>query len=187
MRSANGELRVICVGRLVSLKGQSLLIEAIGELNRRGIPARAILIGDGAKRDALAHIAARVGVADRVDLLGSVGQDTIRAHYLDADIFCLPSFAEGVPVVLMEAMALERPVVTTRIMGIPELVEDGVSGLLVAPGSLAELVEALATLAGDPQRRAAMGRAGRRRVLAEFDVDRSAPRLAQLFATAGRG
>jgi glycosyltransferase involved in cell wall biosynthesis len=184
-RPAGDELRVLCVGRLVSLKGQSLLVEAIGELARRGIRARVILVGEGPKRAALEQLAVERGVADRVQLLGSVGQDTIREHYLAADVFCLPSFAEGVPVVLMEAMALELPVVTTRIMGIPELVEDGVHGRLVAPGSLPELVDALAALAADPQRRAEMGRAGRRRVLAEFDVDRSAPKLAELFAAVG--
>ena len=117
-----------------------------------------------------------------MELTGSVGQDDIRDRYLDADVFCLPSFAEGIPVVLMEAMALGRPVVTTRIAGIPELVEDGVSGLLVAPGHVEELVEALEALATDPERRRELGERGRERVLAEFDVNRSARRLRDLFA-----
>ena len=99
-----------------------------------------------------------------------------------ADVFCLPSFAEGVPVVLMEAMALGVPVVTTRVMGIPELVEDGVSGLLVAPGSRGELAGALQRLIDDAQLRAALGEAARRRVEAEHDLDRSAAQLRALFA-----
>ena len=76
-----------------------------------------------------------------------MGQDDIASYYRDADVFCLPSFAEGLPVVLMEAMATGRPVVATRITGIPELVEDGVSGFLVAPGSVEQLVGALERLA----------------------------------------
>ncbi len=178
------DLRILCVGRLVHLKGQSLLVDAVAELARRGVDARVVLIGDGPKRESLAAQARRLGIADRVELLGSVGQDEIRDHYGAAQVFSLPSFAEGVPVVLMEAMALERPVVTTRIMGVPELVEDGVSGRLVAPGRLDELVDALAELAADPARRAAMGRAGREKVLAEFDVRRSAVRLSELFGVA---
>lgn len=179
-----GELRVLCVGRLVHLKGQSMLIRAAAELRDRGIDVRVVLIGDGPKRGDLERLARRLGVGDRVELLGSVGQSEIRAYYEACDIFCLPSFAEGLPVVLMEAMALERPVVTTRIMGIPELVEDGVAGLLVAPGDLVSLTEAIAELAGDPERRAAMGRAGRAKVLAEFDVGQSAELLRPMFESA---
>jgi glycosyltransferase involved in cell wall biosynthesis len=179
---ADGELRILCVGRLVNLKGQSLLVRAASRLRERGVDVRVVLIGDGPKRRELERLARELGVDDRVELLGSVGQAEIRNYYEAADLFCLPSFAEGVPVVLMEAMALERPVVTSMIMGIPELVEDGVSGLVVPPGDLDRLVAALERLAGDPQLRARMGRAGRAKVLAEFDVRASALRLRELFA-----
>jgi glycosyltransferase involved in cell wall biosynthesis len=175
-------LRIVCVGRLVHLKGQSLLVDAVAELAGRGVDARLELVGDGPKRAELERQAAERGVADRVRLAGSVGQDAIRERYLAADVFCLASFAEGVPVVLMEAMALERPVVTTRIMGIPELVEDGVGGLLVPPGDLPSLVAALERLAGDAELRRRLGRAGREKVLAEYDVNGSAERLQALFA-----
>jgi glycosyltransferase involved in cell wall biosynthesis len=175
-------LRILCVGRLVHLKGQSLLVDAVAELARRGVDARLELVGDGPKRAALERQAAALGIADRVHLAGSVGQDAIQERYLAADVFCLASFAEGVPVVLMEAMALERPVVTTQIMGVPELVEDGVSGLLVPPGDLGPLVTALERLAGDPDLRRELGRAGRAKVLAEYDVTGSAERLQALFA-----
>ena len=181
-RDESQALRVLCVGRLVHLKGQSLLVRAIAELSSRGVDARLTLVGDGPRRAALDELARNLGVADRVHLAGSVGQDVIRDRYSDADVFCLPSFAEGLPVVLMEAMALELPVVTTPIAGVRELVEDGVSGRLVAPGELEPLVEALAELAADPQRRAEMGRAGRRRVLADYDVARSAAQMESLLA-----
>jgi glycosyltransferase involved in cell wall biosynthesis len=177
------ELRVLCVGRLFQHKGQTILMEAVADLRRRGVPVRAIFIGDGPRRAALARLAVERGVAEHVDFLGAVGQDEIGSHYASADVVCVTSFAEGLPVVLMEAMALERPVVATAIMGVPELVEDGVSGLLVPPGSVTHLAEALASLAADPERRAEMGRAGRRKVLADYDVRRSAEQLQALFAS----
>jgi glycosyltransferase involved in cell wall biosynthesis len=178
---ADGDLRIICVGRLVHLKGQSVLVEAVAELKRRGVGCRVVFVGDGPSGERLAAQAAALGTGAHVELLGSVGQHEIRRHYLEADVFCLPSFAEGVPVVLMEAMALERPVVTTQIMGIPELVEHGVSGLLVPPGRVDRLADALQELATDSARRAEMGAAGRRKVVAEFDVNRSAERLREIF------
>ncbi|MBV9604079.1 MAG: glycosyltransferase, partial [Solirubrobacterales bacterium] len=101
--------------------------------------------------------------------------------YQQADMFCLPSFAEGLPGVLMEAMAMGLPVIATRIMGIPEIVEDGVSGRLVAPGRADALAGALLELLGDPELRSSMGKAGRRRVEKEYDIRRSASALAQLY------
>ena len=103
--------------------------------------------------------------------------------YEAADVFALPSMAEGLPVVFMEALAHELPVVATRIMGVPELIEDERTGLLITPGRLDELVAALERLLSDPELRRRMGTEGRRRVIAEFDVDRSAARLHDLFAS----
>lgn len=179
-----GDVEVLCVGRLIELKGQSLLVEAVAELRDRGVSVRATLVGDGPKRGDLARLARRRGVGDAVTFAGAVGQDAIREHYARADVFCLPSFAEGVPVVLMEAMAVGLPVVTTRIMGIPELVEDGVSGSLVAPGRLDELVRALEALAGDAGLRARLGAAGRAKVVSDYDVRRSGERLAAILGDA---
>lgn len=127
-------VRVLCVGRLVHLEGQSLLVEAVARLRSEGLPVDLVLVGDGPKRSELEEQVRRLGLDDHVSFAGAVGQDEILDHYRAASLFCLPSFAEGLPVVLMEAMAVGLPVVTTRIMGVPELVEDGVSGRLVAPG-----------------------------------------------------
>jgi len=174
--------RVLCVGRLTSEKGQAVLLRAVAELTRRRrLPVEVVFVGDGPTRAALQELASSLGVGERVTFKGSVGQDTIRSHYAAADLFCLPSFAEGVPVVLMEAMAMGLPVVTTRIMGTPELVDDGVSGLLVSPGRVDELARALAELISAPDRRKAMGRAGREKVCAEFEIERSARRVHELF------
>ena len=98
-----------------------------------------------------------------------------------SDLFVLASFAEGVPVVLMEAMASARPVIATRVAGVSELVEDGVSGFLAPPGDATGLAERIAQLAADPALRTRMGAAGRDRVLAEFDIRKEAARIAALF------
>ena len=175
---------ILCVGRLVHLKGQHLLIEAFAELHARGVAGRLTLVGDGPKRDELRALAERLGVREQVQFAGAVGQDEIRAIYRSADVFCLPSMAEGLPVVLMEAMALQVPVVASRIMGIPELVEDGRTGLLVAPGRVDSLVRALERLLRDPGLRDRLGRDGRSKVLDEFDVDVSARRLRDVLTAA---
>jgi glycosyltransferase involved in cell wall biosynthesis len=181
---AAGRLRILVVARLVQGKGHALLLEAVAALAERGVDVHLDVVGDGPKREALMRIAARHGVARRVRFRGSVGQDDIREEYRRCDVFCLPSFAEGVPVVLMEAMAMGVPVVASDLMGIPELVDDGVSGLLVRPGRADALVDALAALAADPALRGAMGAAGRRRVLADFNVDRSAQELERILREA---
>ena len=181
---APGAIDILCVGRLVHHKGQSLLIRSVAELVRRGIDARLVLIGDGPSRGSLEKLVATLGLTGRVSVLGSVGQDEIQAHYLSCDVFCLPSFAEGIPVVLMEAMALQRPVVTTAVMGIPELVEHDISGLIVPPGNADALVAAVCALADNPARRREMGSAGRAKIVAEFDVRRSAEQLRVLFEAA---
>jgi colanic acid/amylovoran biosynthesis glycosyltransferase len=179
----DGGAHILCVGRLVHLKGQSLLIDAVGVLRGRGIDAHLTLVGDGPKRTALEQQARRVGVADAVTFAGATGQDAVRAFYEAADVFALPSMAEGLPVVFMEALAHELPAVASRIMGVPELIEDERTGLLITPGRLDELVAALERLLSDPELRRRMGTEGRRRVIAEFDVDRSAARLHDLFAS----
>jgi glycosyltransferase involved in cell wall biosynthesis len=179
---AEGPVVVLCVGRLVPVKGQLVLLEAVGELVGAGLDLRLTLVGAGPMRDALARRAQRLGIEDRVELTGPVGHPEVLQRIGSADLFCLPSFAEGVPIVLMEAMALGVPVLSTRVMGIPELVEDGVSGLLVAPGSRDELAAGLRRLIDDAPLRAALGRAARRRVEDEHALDRSTAQLRALFA-----
>jgi glycosyltransferase involved in cell wall biosynthesis len=174
-------LRVLAVSRLVPGKGFALLLDALAQVVGDGHDLALDVVGEGPAGDALRARAARLGVAERVRWLGAVGQDEIRRHYARADAFCLPSFAEGVPVVLMEAMAVQLPVVATRIAGIPELVTDEISGLLVTPARVDELAGALSRLAASPQLRERLGRAGREAVLAGYDADRWARRLAELF------
>jgi glycosyltransferase involved in cell wall biosynthesis len=180
-RSRSDPPNILCVGRLVHIKGQALLLEALARLRGSGTSCRLTLVGEGPNRGELERFADRLGVSEQVTFAGAVGQDEIRSIYRAADIFCLPSMAEGLPVVLMEAMALELPVVTTRIFGIPELVEDERTGLLVSPGRLDELVGALDRLLGDPDLCERLGREARRKVLAEFDVNQSARQLREVL------
>jgi colanic acid/amylovoran biosynthesis glycosyltransferase len=180
-----GRLRVLSVGRLIGLKGHAVLIDAVADLRARGREIEVALVGDGPRRAELEARAQARGVADLFQFAGSVGQDHIRDYFVRADAFCLASFAEGVPVVLMEAMAMELPVVTTRIMGIPELVEDGISGLLTPPGRSDALGALLCALADDPELRRRLGRAGREKVIAEFDAAMSAGRLASVLRDYG--
>jgi glycosyltransferase involved in cell wall biosynthesis len=142
---------------------------------------RAEIIGGGPKREDLERIARDLGLSERVRFLGAVGQDDIRHHFAHADLFCLSSFAEGLPVVLMEAMAMGKPVVAPRIMGISEIVADGESGLLVPPARADLLADAIERLASEPQLRRRLGDRGRAIVEAEFDVRSEARRLRDLL------
>ena len=166
-----GPVRVLFVGRLVPEKGPDLLVEAVHRLRADGTDVEAAIIGQGPLAESLREQVARLGLADAVRLVGPVGQAELPGWYRWADLFCLPSYAEGVPVVLMEAMATELPVVTTRIAGIPELVQDGESGVLVTPGRVDDVVAAIASLAGPESaaRRRAMGVRGRERVARVFN------------------
>jgi colanic acid/amylovoran biosynthesis glycosyltransferase len=173
--------RILTVGRLAPQKGQAVLIEAVAQLRRDGHDLQLTIVGDGPKRPVLEERASEHGVADRVEFTGAVGQDEIRDHYAAADVFCLSSFAEGVPVVLMEAMATGLPVVAPRIMGIGELVEHEKGGLLVRPARADELAQALERLLDNPDLRARLGAGGRRKVEEEFDASGVARELHDVF------
>ncbi len=176
------DLRLLTVARLAPDKGLRLLLGAMGRLAGEGLEVTLEIVGDGPDRAALEALSEDLGLGDRVRFAGAIGRDRIQERYRAADAFCLSSFAEGVPVVLMEAMALERPVIAPRVMGIPELVEDGVSGLLVPPGNVDALAAAIRRLAQtDSAGRADLGAAGRKRVLDQYELADSAQRLERLF------
>jgi glycosyltransferase involved in cell wall biosynthesis len=171
------ELRLLHVGRLVGVKGQVVLLEALALLRERGMTVQATIVGEGDRRAALLRRRDELGLGAGVRFVGAVGQDDLPELYAGADVFCLSSFSEGVPVVLMEAMASALPVVATRVMGVPELVRDGVSGFVVAPSVATELADALGALAADPSLRRRMGLAGRGAVVEGFDLRATGPQL----------
>lgn len=174
--------QLLFVGRMSAAKGVPVLLDAMAALARTHPEARLTLVGDGPGRAALEARAAELGLGTRVTFAGYRDQDGVAEALGGADIFVLPSFAEGLPVVLMEALAARCAVVATRIAGIPELVRHGETGLLVPPGEAAALAEAVAQLLDDPALRARLAEAGRATVEAEFDLAREPAKLARLFA-----
>lgn len=184
-RDADGArpLEIVCVGTLQEVKGQKHLVDACARLAQAGVDFRCRLVGEGPDREMLAARIAEAGLEDRVELLGARTRPEVAAELRRADVFVAPSVPtkegkrEGIPVVLMEAMSSGVPVVSSRLSGIPELVEDGVGGLLTPPGDAVALAAALQTLAADPVLRRRLGRGARERVVGEFDLERSVDRL----------
>ncbi len=169
--------RLLCVARLSGQKGVPLLLQAAAAVRRRGLAFELRIAGDGELRNLLEQEIARLGLADTIVLLGWQSAEQIRAELEACRAFVLPSFAEGLPVVLMEALAMGRPVLTTAIAGIPELV-DGECGWLFPSGSVEHCAEAMiAALEAFPDTLARMGRSGRERVLAQHDAHTNAQSL----------
>jgi colanic acid/amylovoran biosynthesis glycosyltransferase len=174
--------RLVCVGRLCEQKGQLLLLEAVALLAKRGTHVELVLAGDGEMRPEIEAQINHHQLQQRVRITGWISSDEVRAELVAARALVLPSFAEGLPVVIMEAMALRRPVITTMVAGIPELVIHGESGWLVPAGAVDALAQAMADcLNTQSTRLAAMGEAAHSRVLARHDVNIEAAKLAGHF------
>lgn len=173
---------VCFVGRLDAVKGVPLLLEAFAANRPRHPDARLTIVGDGPARAALEAQAQGLGLAGAVRFTGYLDEAAVAALLETSDMLVLPSFAEGLPVVLMEALASLIPVIATQVAGVSELVQDGVSGFIVPPGDVETLALRLDRLLSDPALCAAMGAAGRARVEAEFDIRTEVEKLAALFA-----
>jgi len=156
-------------------------LEAAAALLNRGKRMHVHLIGDGPDRKALRELVIRHNITENVTFHGSVNQDRLRGLLAEASVFVLPSFAEGVPVALMEAMAMEIPCISTVTAGIPELISSGVNGILVPPSDAASLAEALEMLIGNPGYRLKLGRAGRRKIMEQYNLQDNTQRLASVF------
>jgi len=177
----NCQCELLCVGRLTSAKGQAILLEAVAALQSQQVPVRLTLVGMGPDGQSLKAYAEQLGISGQVRFTGAVDQDHILGYYQTADIFVLPSFAEGLPVVLMEAMAMEIPCITTAITGVPELIQNGEDGLLVAASDCEGLAAAIRQLASDPDLRRTIGQAGRNKVLAEYDLYKNTRHLFEML------
>ena len=185
--------RLLCVAGLREYKGHRYLLHAMAVREGPCSSARLRLVGDGPLRAELEQIAEQLGIADRVDFLGALPEDAVAAELAQADLFVLPSIVaadnntEGIPVALMEALAMGVPTVATRVSGVPELVRDGETGLLAEPEDPASLRAALETLLTSQDEAEHMAKEGRGLVEREFDVERSARQLASLFQEAASG
>ncbi len=174
--------RLVCVGRLCEQKGQLLLMQAAGLLAEQGHTFEIVLAGDGEMREEIEALIAHYGLQTRVRITGWISSDQVRTEILAARALVLPSFAEGLPVVIMEAMALRRPVLTTYVAGIPELVRPGENGWLFPAGAVQELADAILDCLAQPaETLQRMGEAAYHRVLERHAIDTEAAKLAELF------
>ncbi len=179
--------QLVFVARVAQLKGLGIMIEAMPTIVAADPTASLLVVGDGPDRPRYEALARELGVADHVRFAGYQSQAEVRTHLSSSAVFVLPSFAEGVPVSLMEAMAAGLPVITTQVGGITELVTDGENGDVLRPGDVDALADRVVKLLADPELRRARGAHGRRVVEAEFDSATEAARLRALFDAAASG
>ncbi len=176
--------RLACIGRLSEQKGHLLLLEAAAQLAAEGLKFKLVLVGDGPLRPEIETLISQLGLQDQVEITGWASNSEVQRQILAARAMVLPSFAEGLPVVVMEALALGRPVISTYVAGIPELVEPGVCGWLVPAGSVEALTEVMrVTLQHPVEKLEQMGRAGAERVAKQHDAVKEASKLAALFCS----
>jgi len=167
--------RLVCVGRLCEQKGQLLLVQAAALLRDRGVSFELVLAGDGDMRADIEVELQRLSLVDQVRITGWISGAQVREELLAARAMVLPSFAEGLPVVIMEAMVLQRPVLSTYVAGIPELVVPGQTGWLFPAGDVEAIAQAMAeALGASTSSLQAMGQAARQRVLERHDIDTEA-------------
>lgn len=178
-----GAKRLIAVGRLSPEKGQAGLLEAFAAVRRDRDDLELILVGDGPQADRLRALAVQLGISERVRFAGRLSEADTLGEIAKAHALILPSFMEGLPIVLMEAMAIGTAVIASRVAGIPELVEDGQSGLLFTPSNWDELASCICRLVDDDALREEFAGRGRTKVAAEFDIEGSAKRLRELLGS----
>ena len=176
-----GPPTILAVARLAKDKGLDVLLEACGFLRARGLDCRLALVGEGEEEAALRAQAQRLGLSESVDFLGAVAPGDLAPHYLAADVVVLPSRREGLGLVLVEALFCRRPVIATRVGGIPDVVADGQTGLLVPPDDPLALAEAIARLLNDPALAARLAAAGHEHVRQHFSGQVVAQRMVDVY------
>lgn len=180
-RPSRDTIHIVCVGRLVPAKGQLILLQAASKLLSQGHLFHLTLIGTGPDKDHLQQFVDSSALKPYVTFCGALSHEETRRQLENADIFALPSFAEGVPVALMEAMAMEIPCVSTVIAGIPELIRNHEDGLLVPASSVDDLANALQRLLANEDLRKSLGASARKRVLELYNLPLNLQRLADAF------
>jgi len=180
--------RFVCVARLAAEKGHHVLLLALAILRDRGIEPDVEIIGDGPLRGALESQACALGLDKQVSFRGNLSAQDVRSRLMAARALVLPTFAEGLPVVIMEALALRRPVIATHVAGIPELVEHGANGWLVPAGSAEAFADAMEACLLAPDRRLAeMGASGAADVRGRHDAAAEAGKLDLIFRRGAAG
>ena len=171
---------IVFVGSLVERKGMGILLDALGAL--RGGGWRLLVVGGGEERDAYEAVAREKGLRDKVEFLGELPESEVEKTLCASDLLVLPSFIEGMPYVVIEAMACSLPVVASGIDGIPEATPDGEAGILVPPGDADALRTGVARLLGDAPLRTRLGAAGRRRFERLFTLERHLEEMESMYA-----
>ncbi len=174
--------QLVSVGRLTPAKGQVLLVQACAQLRDSGVPFHLTMVGDGPDRSRVEAVIAQHKLQPQVTLTGSLTQEGVRQTLAEADVFVLPSLAEGIPVVLMEAMASYVPCISTPVNGIPELIEHGITGLLATPGDVISLVQQLTALCTQPEMRRDIALAAYAKVTSHFDLLTNVRALGRVFS-----
>ena len=188
---SSSDVLVLAIGRFVHWKGFGDLVDAVRLARSSGSPVRLVLVGDGDLRDDLHAQVRSAHLEEHVSFVGMAARGDVPEYLGAADIIAVPSvhydgYVDGLPNVALEAMAAARPVIATRVGGLPQVIRDGENGLLVDERDPVALARAIATLAGDAQQRAAIGAAGRERVRTELDWDVVADRFVQVYERACR-
>lgn len=181
------KLKVVSVGRLIEFKGFHYLIAACAKLKQDGIPVECTIVGDGPWREQLETMAVDVNAGDIIHFAGILSQGEVKSLLAESDVFCLPSIIDSkgasdiLPTVILEAMAAGIPVVSSQLVGIPEMVDQGVTGLLVEPGDMDTLAEALKYFFNEPAKRNEFGAAGREKLIEQFHREKTSGQLLELF------
>jgi colanic acid/amylovoran biosynthesis glycosyltransferase len=181
--STDSIIHILNVGRLTPSKGQLTLINAFNNLIKKEINSiHLTIVGEGPERKKIEELIIQLELQTKITLKGALSQHQVRDLYKKTDIFVLPSFAEGIPVVLMEAMSMEIPTIATNINGIPELIQHEVDGILVFPSDDVQLSEAIEKLINSPKLRESLGKAARAKIFSKFNINPNALHLGKIFA-----
>ncbi len=180
-KAASEVVQMLCVGRLTPAKCQVLLVQACAQLRDAGLSFHLKMVGAGPDRSRIVDEVALLDLQSHITMTGALNQNEVKEAFAQADVFVLPSLAEGIPVVLMEAMCSGVPCVTTPVNGIPELIEHGVSGLLATPGDVASLTAQLQRMLSSSDLRKSLAEAARDKVTSDFDLAKNVRLLGDLF------
>lgn len=175
------DLKLVCTGRMVPEKGHQILIEACKLLRQNGLRFQVVLVGGGPELARLQAYVKENDLAESVTFTGALSHPQTLAHLRRADLFALASFAEGIPVALMEAMSLGVACISTTVAGIPELIRSGIDGLLVPPGNVTALAAALESLITKPMLRKSLGASARQRIITQYNLPLNQELLANSF------
>lgn len=174
-------LRIVTVGRLVAAKGQPLLLKTFAKLIEEYPDLELVIIGDGPEKPLLEELIALLNIGDKVRLTGALTATEVISELQQADLFVLPCLTQGLPVAIMEAMAMGIPVISSAVCGIPELIESDKNGILVPPADIYSLYIAVKRLIDDPELRRNLGAEGRRKIQEEFNLDINVEAFAEVL------